>query len=134
MPLQLSITARNSELDAIETAAGASARLRLYTGDPPENCAAAASGTLLCDMPLPPDWMQEANAGMKLKAGVWTAQCIANGHIGHFRLYNNAGSICHAQGTVTASGGGGDMTFDNADVLINQSLVINSFTFKAQNA
>jgi hypothetical protein len=45
MAMQLSVAARNARLDAIETTAGASAVLKIFTGSPPANCAAADSGT-----------------------------------------------------------------------------------------
>lgn len=44
MAVQYSTAVRNALLDAIETATGASAKLRIYTGSAPANCAAAATG------------------------------------------------------------------------------------------
>lgn len=41
MAVQLSVTVRNARLDAIETAVGTSARLKIWTGAAPANCAAA---------------------------------------------------------------------------------------------
>lgn len=44
MAIQLSVAARNSRLDAIETATGTSAKLLIFTGAVPANCAAADPG------------------------------------------------------------------------------------------
>lgn len=134
MAFKISAEARNAELDGIETAVGESPRLRFYTGAPPASTLHAATGTLIATLVLPVDWMLAAAAGQKLKQGVWTGQCVAAGTIGYFRLYNSDLSVCHAQGTVSNTGGTGDMTFDNSVVEVAQSLVINSFTLTAENA
>jgi len=49
MAVQLSVTARNARLDAIETAVGTSPILRIRTGAAPANCAAADAGTVLAE-------------------------------------------------------------------------------------
>lgn len=70
--LQLSVTARNSLLDAIETAIGGTAVIELRSGAMPANCAAARTGTQLAIAALPADWLAAAAAGAKAKAGTWT--------------------------------------------------------------
>ena len=49
MSLQYSTTVRNAQLDALETAVGVSAVLKIYdlTAGAPANCAAAITGTVL---------------------------------------------------------------------------------------
>jgi hypothetical protein len=37
-------------------------------------------------------------------------------------------------GTVTATGGGGDLTLDNVNIAIGQTVTISSFTFKASGS
>ncbi len=135
MALQYSVTVRNAQLDAVETAVGTAPLLRIYSGSAPANCAAAASGTLLAEMTLPSDWMAAASSGSKALAGTWQdASANAAGTAGHFRLYDSGGSTCHAQGTVTATGGGGDLTLDNTSIASGQSVTITSFTLTAGNA
>ena len=63
MAIQLSTTVRNARLDAIETAIGTAAMLRLRTGAPPANCGTADSGTVVATLNLPSDWMAAASAG-----------------------------------------------------------------------
>lgn len=64
MALQYSVPVNNARLDAVEAAIGATAKLRIYSGAAPANCAAAATGSLLCEMALPADWMTAAE-GLK---------------------------------------------------------------------
>lgn len=135
MALQYSVTVRNAQLDAVETTVGTAPLLRIYSGAAPANCAAAASGTLLAEATLPLDWMAAASSGSKALSGTWQdASANATGTAGHWRLYDSSGTTCHAQGTVTATGGGGDMTLDNTSIASAQSVTITSFTITAGNA
>ncbi|MCB0136836.1 MAG: hypothetical protein KDD75_17155 [Caldilineaceae bacterium] len=135
MALQYSVAVRNAQLDAVEVTVSMAPLLRIYSGSAPANCAAAASGTLLAEMTLPSDWMAAASSGSKALAGTWQdASANATGTAGHFRLYDSGGTTCHAQGTVTATGGGGDLTLDNVSIASGQSVTITSFTITAGNA
>lgn len=135
MSIQLAVSTRNAQLDAIENDVGTSARLQLRTGSPPADCATANSGTVVADMTLPSDWMANASAGSKAKSGTWQDSSADNsGTIGHFRIYDSTATTCKMQGTVTVTGGGGDMTVDNPVVLANQQITVTSFTLTAGNA
>lgn len=134
MALQFSVAVRNAMLDAIESTIGASAVLKIRTGAPPANVAAADSGTVLATLNLPSDWMAAAASGSKAKSGTWEDTAAdAAGTAGHFRLYASDGTTAHAQGTVTATGGGGDMTCDNVSFAAGQAFTITSFTITAGN-
>lgn len=133
MSFQFSTTARNAALDSIETAIGTTPTLELRTGAVPANCAAADSGTVVATMTLPSDWLAAASAGSKALSGVWQdTSADAVGTVGHFRV--KAGATCHIQGTVTITGGGGDMTLDNNVVALGQQINITSFTITAGGA
>lgn len=135
MALQFSATVRNAMLDAIETAVGASAVLKIRSGAAPANCATADSGTVLATLSLPADWMAAASSGTKSKSGTWEDASADNaGTAGHFRIYASDGVTVHAQGSVTVTGGGGDMTLDNTSISAAQVVTITSFTFTAGNA
>src|ERR1700758_5264334 len=112
MALQYGVLLRNAQLDAIASTVGASAYLQIRSGAPPSDCSQADSGTLLCELALPASWMAAASAGAVALTGTWTGIGAAAGTAGHFRLKNNAKTVTHAQGTITATGGGGDMTLD----------------------
>lgn len=136
MALQLSVTARNALLDAIETATGTSAIVKIYdlTAGAPADCAAAITGTILATINLASDWMAAAGSGTKAKAGTWQDTLADNtGTADFFRLFASDGTTCHIQGTVTATGGGGDMTLDNVSIAQNQQVTITTFTLTAPN-
>lgn len=133
MAFQFSVTARNAALDAIETATGTAPTLEIRSGSVPANCAAVDAGTLLASMLLPSDWLAAASAGSKTLLGTWQdAAADAAGTAGHFRIKQS--TTCHIQGTVTATGGGGDMTLDNTSIAVGQQVTITSFTLTAGGA
>ena len=133
MAFQFSTAARNASLDAIETAIGASPTLELRSGAAPANCGAADSGTVLATMTLPADFFANASGGVKALSGVWQdTQADAAGTAAHFRI--KQGATCHMQGSVTITGGGGDMTIDNPVLAVNQQVTITGFTISAGGA
>lgn len=135
MTVQLSVALRNARLDQIETTVGTSAVLRIRTGAQPANVAAADSGSVLATLNLPSDWMGAAAAGSKAKAGTWEdLSADAAGTAAHWRLYASDGVTCHAQGSVTATGGGGDLTVDNTVFAAGQAFTITSWAFTDGNA
>ena len=135
MAVQLSTAVRNGRLDSIETVVGTSPILEIRSGAPPADCAAADSGTLLASITLPSDWMNAASNGSKTKAGTWQdASADGTGTAGHFRLKDSSGTTCHMQGTVTATGGGGDMTVDNVNFAAGQPFTVTTWTLTDANA
>jgi len=135
MAFQFSTTARNAALDAIETAIGASAILKIRSGSAPADCGTADSGTVLATLNLPSDWLAAASGGSKSKSGTWEdTSADAAGTAGHFRIYASDGTTVHMQGTITATGGGGDMTLDNTSIASGQTVTITSFTLSAGGA
>lgn len=135
MPMQYSVAVRNARLDIVETTIGTTPILRVRTGAPPANCAAADTGSVLATVNLPSDWMAAAANGTKAKLGTWEDNSAdATGIAGHFRIYDSTGATCHVQGTVTLTGGGGDMTVDNTSFAAGQNFVVTSFTITAGNA
>jgi hypothetical protein len=134
MAVQLSVAVRNARLDAIETVVGTTPKLQIRTGAQPANCAAAASGTLLAEITLPSDWAAAASAGSKAMSGTWQVNAVAAGTAAHYRLVDSAGTTCHEQGTVTATGGGGDLTLDNTSIASGQQVTITTWTKTDGNA
>lgn len=135
MALQLSILVRNARLDAIETQIGASAVLKIRSGAPPATCATADSGTVLATASLPADWLAAAASGSKSLSGSWAdASADATGTAAHYRIYASDGTTCGLQGTVTATGGGGDMEVDNTSFAATQAFSVTSFTITEANA
>jgi hypothetical protein len=135
MAIQHSVAVRNAKLDAIETAIGVSAILKIRSGAAPASCATADSGTVLATLNLPSDWMSAASGGTKAKLGTWQdASADATGTAGHYRIYASDGTTCHEQGTVTATGGGGDLQLDNTSIATAQTVTITAYTLTEGNA
>jgi hypothetical protein len=134
MALQASVTVRNAILDAIETAIGTQPFIDLRTGAQPADCATADGGTELSHTQLPSDWMAAASGGTKAKAGTWSGTGAADGTAGHFRVKESTDTNCHLQGSVTATGGGGQMELDNVVIASGQGITFNTFTLTAPNA
>jgi len=137
MALQYSDAVRNARLDVVESTIGASAVLKIYdlTAGAPATTAASITGTVLATLNLPSDWMNAASGGTKTKLGTWQdTSADAAGTADFFRLFATDGTTCHAQGTVTATGGGGDMTLDNTSIASAQQVTITTFTLTAGNA
>ena len=131
MAIQYSVAANNARLDSIETTIGASAKLRIYTGSVPANCAAAATGTLLVEMALPSDWMNAASGASKTKLGTWTGTASGTGTAGYFRIVDNGGTVTGIQGTAGMSGT--DLILNNSALAVSQSVEVTSFTLNTGN-
>lgn len=133
MAVQLSVAVRNARLDGIESTIGTAPTLEIRTGAQPANCAAADSGTLLASMTLPSDWMNAASGGTKTLAGTWQdLSADAPGTAAHFRI--KQGATCGMQGSVTATGGGGDLELSSVSITAGQSVTITAFTLTDANA
>jgi hypothetical protein len=131
--LQYSTTLRNTQLNQVQSTVSSGGLFRLYTGSVPANCAASATGTKLVEIDLPNTFMNSASSGSATLAGTWSASAVASGTAGYFRIYDASGN-CYAQGVVTQTGGGGDMTLDNTNIASNQTVTVNTFTLTAGNA
>lgn len=130
MTLQLSVGVRNAMLDAIETTIGTSAVIKLKTGAQPASAATADSGTVVATISLASDWMSAASSGSKAFSSTPLEDASADnaGTLAHYRVYASDGTTCHMQGSITATGGGGDMTVDNTVVAAGQDVKITSWS------
>ena len=134
MSIQYNIaTLINDRLNKLIADAGNAAIFRIYSGSMPANCATASSGTKLTEDSLPTTWMAGASAGSVAKSGTWTLNGLAAGTAGYFRIYDSGLTTCYMQGTITATGGGGDMTLDNTSIAISQVITVNTFTIVGGN-
>lgn len=127
-----------ARLDAVESTAGTSAVLKIRSGTAPAGgCADADAGSVLATMSLPSDWMAGASGTgtvTKAKSGTWEdSSADGSGTAEHFRIYASDGTTCHIQGSVTVSGGGGDMTVNNTSINATQPVTVTSFTLTAGN-
>lgn len=132
MALQFSTTYRNALLTQLSTTMGGTEVLKMFTGSPPANCGTGDSGTLLVTYTLAGsgDWAAASAGAMSLASLPLTTTAGNTGTMGYFRGYDS-GAVCHIQGTVTATGGGGDLTFDNPALASGQTVNLNTFTLTA---
>jgi hypothetical protein len=136
MALKYSESVCNAQLDAIETIVGESPVLVIYSGAAPANCAAAATGDVLATVQLPADWMAAASSAAKAMSGTWEdASADGTGTAGYWRIYEAASPLAtaHLQGTVTVTGGGGDMTVNNTSFAEGQEFSVTTFTITNNN-
>ena len=136
--LKYSAAVRIARLASVESTISTSAVLKIRSGTAPSGgCADADAGTALAVMTLPSDWMAGASGTTtvtKAKSGTWEdTSADAGGTAEHFRIYASDGTTCHVQGSVTGSGGGGDMIVNNTSILITQPVVVTSFTITSAN-
>ena len=110
--------------------------LKIYSGSPPAAVTDAATGTLLLDGSVPVSPLTAPSGGsMSINnAGSWGGTAGGTGIAGYFRIIDSGGTGVVMQGTVTATGGGGDMTIDNTDIRPGQAVAVTTFTITAAGA
>lgn len=135
MALNFSDAVRNAMLDAIEANAGTSCILEIRSGSKPAAAADSRTGTVGVTMTLPSDWLGAAASGVKSKSGTWEdTSADASITAGYFTIYRSDGTTVVMQGTVTATGGGGDLTLTTTTIVSGQPVTITSFALTAGNA
>lgn len=133
MALQFHVTVRNAMLDAWETQIGASPTLKIRTGSAPAAITDASTGTVLSTVSLPADFMAAASSGQKDMSGTWQDNSAdAAGTAAHFEIVDS-GATVRVRGTVTATGGGGDLTVNNVVFASGQTFSITQFRLTAGN-
>lgn len=133
MALQFDTTLRNTWLDALTSAVGASGLLKLFSGSVPANVAAADPAGLLATLTCNATFAPASSGGVLTLNSIASNTASGTGTAVSFRLYTSGGT-CHTQGTVTATGGGGDVTIDNTSIASGQTISETSFTITAPGA
>ena len=129
MAFQLGTTLRNTRVSQVLTVVGSSgATMKIFSGGEPANCAAPDPVGVLCTISLPNLWLGSASGGAVSMAGTWSGAASATGTAQCFRIYDSGGVVCHLQGNLTATGGGGDGTLDNIAITSGQTVNVTSFT------
>jgi hypothetical protein len=123
MAIQHSTTTRNRLRDAYVAAFPAAASLVIRTGAP-AGVANAATGTVLATIVLPATPFT-SGTGEVTRNGTWSVAASGTGTAAHYRLTNGSDI---EEGTVTATGGGGDLTLDNVSIASGQTVAIATWT------
>lgn len=136
MALQMTPDVREARANAIETAVGATAVLKIWGGSPPALAGDAdVAGSALATMTLPSDWMAAAstasNVTTKAKSGTWEVAAANSGTATHFRIYASDGTTRKLQGTCGI--GTGDLQLNNTSIAAGQTVTITAFTITEPN-
>lgn len=133
MALKYSATLRNAQADAVTTAAGASALLRIYSGTRPANVAAAITGVQLAQLTCNATFAAAAAAGvLTLNAITQDAAADATGTASHFRLFRSDGTTAVIDGDVGTTGS--DLNLTTTSIVLGQPVSVSSFVITEGNA
>lgn len=126
------IAACNAVVDLLDAGAGAGT-VKLYTGSAPATVDDAATGTLLGTLTLSDPAFGNAadiNPGARATASAITSDTSADatGTAGYFRALDSNGNAI-IQGTVTATGGGGDLELNSVSISAGVTIAITAWTF-----
>lgn len=120
----------DSVVDLLDAGAGAG-YVEIRTGAQPATANTAASGTLLGTLTLSDPAFGAATTA---SPSVATASAItsdtsadASGTAGWFRAYDSTGTAV-IDGSVTATGGGGDLTLDTVSIVAGGTIAMTSWT------
>lgn len=123
--------ARNAATDAVVDRidlGAAAGTLKIMSGTQPADADDAGSGTLLCTVTLGDPAYGAASAGAAALSGTPSGTAVADGNAGWFRVEDsNGGNVF--DGSVTATGGGGDLELDNVSIATGQTVTITSLPF-----
>lgn len=132
MTLRLPNASQQAGCDAVvdRTDAGGAGTIKFYTGSQPADADSTPAGTLLASLALAATAFGNADtSGTATLAGVpRTGTASATGTAGCFSIVSGGGSIV-MQGSVTGTGGGGDIVLDNPALVSGQAVQVASFTY-----
>lgn len=130
MAYQISTALQNLLADALGDAMN-SGSLEIYdagSGVPADANEAISDQTLLANVTLPADCFAAAASGQVALSGTWEDGDVdASGTAAFFRLKDSGGTQT-LQGTITATGGGGDMEIDDVNLVAGGTFTVTGFT------
>lgn len=110
-----------------------SGKVQIWSGAAP-GAGAVPTGTKLWEITLSATAFGAASSGAKAKIGTWSSTGLATGTLGYLRIITSTDTGVLSQtevrieGSITATAGGGDWTFDNTSLTSGQTLTINTTT------
>lgn len=131
MSYKIDDLSRSAACDALtgRIDAGASAgRIEFFTGSAPTATTDGDSGTKLGTCPLSDPSFGAASAGVATANSITSDTSVdASGTPGHFRI-KDSNNVVRGQGAVTATGNGGDITFDSVTWIEGGTIAMTSLT------
>lgn len=131
MTIHLAVAVRNTHSDAVNTAVNAGAgagTIKIYSGSQPANGDATATGTLLATVTLADPAFGSSSSGTITGTDPASVNAVATGTAGWFRVQDSTGANVF-DGSVTATGGGGDMTLSSTSITSGGPVDITSLTY-----
>jgi hypothetical protein len=127
MAISITAAASQSMGAALATAIGSGATIQIRSGSKPATPETTASGTLLCTVSISGSFT--STGGTLTAADPASANPADSGTAGYFRLLTS-GATAILDGTVTATGGGGDMQLGSTTITtgVPVDLGVPSFT------
>lgn len=131
MALGFIVGVRNSMLDTVTTQAGASAKLRIYSGSRPATGGTAT--TLLAELTCNATFAPAAAAGvLTMNAITSDSSADSTGTASWFRMVKSDGTTHVLDGDVGTSGS--DLNLNSVSIVATGSVALSSFTITAPNA
>ncbi len=136
MTLRYNTTLRNAKATAIATEAGSNAQIKLYTGNVNgAGVGTAPAGTLLATLTVSGALNASAAASGAITFNtIASVTATAPGTATCFRMTKSDGTTGVLDGSVSATGGGGDMTFASNVIPSGGTVGISSGTITTGNA
>lgn len=133
MALSFSSALRNSRADAITTACGSNAKIRIYAGTVPADVGTAiGSQTLLAELPCSATFAPSASGGvLTVNAITQDSSADATGTATFFRVLTSTNTAV-IQGAVGTSGS--DLNLNTTSISSGAAVSISSFTITEGNS
>lgn len=131
MALGFVTTLRTARANAIVSAIGASGKIRFYSGSRPAT--GGAETTVLAECALSATAGTVSNGVLTFNAITNDAAIDATGTVSWFRIMTSA-NAAQVDGSVTATGGGGDITTPSTSWTVGEPLAVSSLVFTEGNA
>lgn len=130
--MQLAALARQSAINALAALAN-NGTLRIYSNDSADPDA-ASNGTLLAELQFASTAFQSAtddgtNASAVANAITQDASANASGTAAHWRAFNSGGTMIN-KGTVSGTGGGGELQLNNTSIVAGGIVSISSCAWR----
>ena len=127
MAFSITATQKNTMLNTLTTAAGASATVNIYSGSVPANAdASLGAAVLLVSLPCSATFAPAASGGVLTANSITQTNVATGGTASFYRLIATGGSTVLAQGAVGTSGS--DMNLNTTTLVAAGPCVINSLT------
>ena len=128
MAIRLGNAAVNAQSDAIAGVLN-NGFLDVYTGTQPADADAATGETLIAHIPLAVTAFTGAAAAGVITLVVPQSALALNSNVVGWGRFTTNGGAGVLDVTITQSGGGGDLTIDNVNAVLNEAVEISSFTY-----